>query len=170
MPSMPIGAEFIPYLELSLALLLGMLIGVERSIAHKEAGMRTFGLVALGACFFTLMPRLVGVDGGVDGTIFDPFRIAAAIITGIGFLGGGLIIYDGELKGLTTAAGLWVSAGVGMAVGFGLYTAAVFTTFLMLIAFTAMWYVERYIEGHITLRPLRKETEVVEEEVVEHVD
>lgn len=167
---MAIDPSLIPFLELSLALLLGMLIGIERSIAHKEAGMRTFGLVALGACFFTLMPKLVGIDGGVGGTIFDPFRIAAAIITGIGFLGGGLIIYDGELKGLTTAAGLWVSAGVGMAVGFGLYTAALFATFLMLIAFTAMWYVERYIEGRIILRPLAKETELVREDAGERID
>lgn len=141
------GLEYIPFLQLLLSMLLGMVIGVERSLAHKGAGMRTFGLVAMGSCFFALIPALAGVDT----FSFDPFRVTAAVITGIGFLGGGLIIYNREWHGLTTAAGLWVAAGIGVAVGFQLYSLAVFTSFLTLFAFTAMWYVERFIEGHVEM-------------------
>lgn len=167
--SMAISPEFIPFIELAFALLLGMFIGIERSIAHKEAGMRTFGLVALGACFFTMMPRLLGVDDS-SSVGFDPFRITAAVITGIGFLGGGLIIFDGELKGLTTAAGLWVSAGVGVAIGLGLYGIAVFATILTLLAFTLMWYVERGIAASVVLRERREQSEVIAETNGERLD
>ena len=73
----------------------------------------------------------------------QPTFVAAAIITGIGFLGGGLIVFRGDsLHGVTTAAGLWMAAGIGMAVGFGLYALSVFATIMVLLLFTGMWYVE----------------------------
>jgi len=129
--------------QLSLALLLGLLLGTERSVvAGKRAGSRTFALVALGSCLFTVTG--IQVTHSYLGLInFDPMRIAAAIITGIGFIGAGIIIFRGdELKGLTTAAGLWVSSGIGIATAFGLYAIAIFSTLLALLAFTALWFIE----------------------------
>ena len=74
---------------------------------------------------------------------FDPIRIAAAIITGIGFISGGVIIFRGDtLHGVTTAAGLWIAAAVGIAVGYGLYSIAIFASILTLVVFTGMWYLE----------------------------
>lgn len=154
MESFLFGPELIPFAELFLAMVLGMAIGIERSLAGKVAGMRTFGLVALGSCFFVIIPEVAPIIAQSGNYEFDPFRVAAGVITGIGFIGGGLILYHKErrLTGLTTAAGLWVAAGVGMAVGFNLYALAIFTSLLTVLTFTAMWYVERYIEEHVSIQ------------------
>lgn len=131
------------FAKLLLAMVLGGIIGTERSVvAHQSAGTRTFGLVSLGACLFVLTGNFV--DSSYLGIVnFDPMHIAAAIITGIGFIGGGLIIFRNEaLHGVTTAAGLWIAAGLGIAVGFGMYAVASFATLLALIMFTGMWYLE----------------------------
>lgn len=139
--------------KLLLALVLGGAIGTERAvIARQAAGTRTFGLVSLGACLFVIVGSYV--DTAYIGLVnLDPMSVAAAIITGIGFIGGGLIIFHREaLHGVTTAAGLWIAAGAGIAVGFGLYAVAIFTTILALIMFTGMWYVEnrfkQWFEAH----------------------
>ena len=129
--------------KLVLAMLLGGIIGTERAVlARQTAGTRTLGLVALGTCLFIVVGNYV--DTAYLGILsFDPLRVAAAIIMGIGFLGGGLIIFrDHAQHGVTTAAGLWIAAGIGIAVGFGMYAVSVFTTLLTLIMFTAMWAVE----------------------------
>jgi putative Mg2+ transporter-C (MgtC) family protein len=140
--------EFIVAAKLTLAVVLGALLGLERSLARKTAGMRTYALVAMGAALFVIISDLVSaryVAAGLPG--FDPLRVASQIIVGIGFLGAGLIIFqDHKLRGLTTAAGLWVAAGLGMAVGFGLYTLSLIVTALTIIVFTLLWYVERYVE------------------------
>ena len=130
--------------KLVLAMLLGGIIGTERAaVARQAAGMRTFGVVALGTCLFIVMANYVDL-AYISAVSFDPMRTAAAIIMGIGFIGGGLIVFRGDtLHGVTTAAGLWIAAGIGMAVGFGMYTIAVFTTLLTIVLFTGMWYVER---------------------------
>ncbi|OGG79292.1 hypothetical protein A3A39_01840 [Candidatus Kaiserbacteria bacterium RIFCSPLOWO2_01_FULL_54_13] len=131
------------FAKLVLAILLGGLVGTERAVLAKQAaGTRTFGLVSLGACLFVVMGNYVDVSYlGV--LTFDPLRVAAAVIMGIGFLGGGLIIFRGDtIHGTTTAAGLWIVAGIGMAVGFGMYTVAVFATILTLLMLGGMWYVE----------------------------
>ena len=133
--------------QLALATFLGLLIGAERSIAGKTAGMRTFALVALGAALFTIISVLVTTQylGKVN---FDPMRVTASIIAGVGFIGAGLIIFRQDiLRGLTTAAGMWVAAGVGVAVGFGLYTVAIFVTFLTLLIFTAVWFIEAHLKN-----------------------
>lgn len=138
-----LGASNFQFLMLVAAMFLGGLIGTERAVLAKQAaGTRTFGLVALGSCLFVIIGA--SVDGAVLGLASaDPTRIAAAIVTGIGFLGGGLIIFRNDsLHGVTTAAGLWIAAGVGMACGFGMFTIAVFVTLLTLIMFTGMWYIE----------------------------
>lgn len=129
--------------KLLLAVLLGGIIGTERAILAKQfAGTRTFGLVALGATLFVIIGNYVNMAflGSAD---IQPTFLAAAIVTGIGFLGGGLIVFHGNsLHGVTTAAGLWMTAAIGMAVGFGLYSLSLFATIMVLILFTGMWYVE----------------------------
>ena len=129
--------------KLLLAMILGGIIGTERAVLAKQAaGTRTFGLVALGACLLIVMSNYV--NSAYLGIItFDPMRLAAGIVTGVGFLGAGVIIFLGNtVHGITTAAGLWMVSAVGMAVGFGMYTVAIFATLLTLLMFTGMWYVE----------------------------
>jgi putative Mg2+ transporter-C (MgtC) family protein len=125
-------------LRLALAAVLGGLIGVERELREREAGLRTHLLVALGSALFTIVGAYGFHDfleSGESVVRADPTRIAAQIVTGIGFLGAGAIIRQGfSVRGLTTAATLWVVAAVGLAAGAGYYSAAVITTALVLIA------------------------------------
>lgn len=141
------------FIELIVALLLGASLGIERSYAGKTAGMRTYSLVSMGSCLFILISRIVIPLGGNYN--FDPMRIAAGIIMGIGFLCGGVIVFkDSQLSGLTTAAGLWVAAGIGMATGYGLTTLAIFATIATLIVFTFFWFIE-HIMFHMNERKNR---------------
>lgn len=129
--------------KLLLAMILGGIIGTERAVvARQAAGTRTFGLVALGACLFVVIGT--HVDSAFIGIVtFDPLRIAASVVMGIGFLAGGLIIFKRDaIHGATTAAGLWIATGIGMAVGFGMYAVSVFAAVLTLLMFSLMWYVE----------------------------
>jgi putative Mg2+ transporter-C (MgtC) family protein len=125
-------------LRLTLAAALGGLIGVERELREREAGLRTHLLVSLGSALFTIVGAYgfhAFLDSGESVVRADPTRIAAQIVTGIGFLGAGAIIRQGlSVRGLTTAATLWVVAAVGLASGAGYYSAAVITTALVLIA------------------------------------
>lgn len=111
---------------LLLSVLLGFAIGFERKLRFKEAGIRTHTIVCVGSALMTIISTNIG-NG-------DPGRIAAQIVTGIGFLGAGMIVYkQHEVKGLTTAAGIWTSAGVGMACGAGLFYLAIGATTLLII-------------------------------------
>jgi putative Mg2+ transporter-C (MgtC) family protein len=125
-------------LRLSLAAVLGGLIGVERELREREAGLRTHLLVALGSALFTIVGAYgfdAFLNSGQAVVRADPTRIAAQIVTGIGFLGAGAIIRQGlSVRGLTTAATLWVVAAVGLAAGAGYYSAAVITTAVVLVA------------------------------------
>ena len=125
-------------LRLSLAAVLGGLIGVERELREREAGLRTHLLVSLGSALFTIVGAYgfhEFLDSGANVVRADPTRIAAQIVTGIGFLGAGAIIRQGlSVRGLTTSATLWVVAAVGLACGAGYYSAAVITTALVLLA------------------------------------
>ena len=124
--------------RLFLAVLLGASIGIEREIANKFAGMRTHALVAMGAALFTVTSM------ALSGPTIDPTRIAAQIVTGVGFLGAGLIIFHKSLvHGLTTAAGVWVAAAIGTATGFGLYAISIFATLITILVFVVLWPVER---------------------------
>jgi len=137
------NSEFI--LRLFLAVVLGTCIGAERIFVHKEAGMKTHALVAMGAAVFVLVSeeiakKYINLPG------FNPAMIASQIIVGIGFLGAGsIMLQDSKLKGLTTASGLWVTAGIGMAAGFGLYGLAIIATIFILLVFVAMIIIERPI-------------------------
>ena len=137
------------FVQLLVAMLLGMIVGTERSIAGKTAGMRTYALVSMGSALFIIVS--VSVSAAYLGVVnFDPLRVAAAIITGIGFIGAGIIIFrETTLRGLTTAAGLWASAGIGIAIGFRLYFIGVLAALLILFVFTAMWFIEEYFEGKL---------------------
>ncbi|OGG69597.1 hypothetical protein A3F27_00565 [Candidatus Kaiserbacteria bacterium RIFCSPHIGHO2_12_FULL_53_13] len=148
-----VDPTWVMFAKLILAVLLGGVIGTERALmAHQSAGTRTFGLVALGACLFVVTGSYV--DTAFLGIVnFDPMRVAAAIIMGVGFIGGGLIVFRGDaLHGVTTAAGLWIAAAIGIAVGFGMYSVAVFSTFLAIGIFTGMWYLENRFKHWFTER------------------
>jgi putative Mg2+ transporter-C (MgtC) family protein len=111
-----------------LSAVLGGVIGMEREIHRHEAGLRTHILVCMGSSLIMLTSLYV-FDIYKEINVVDPSRIAAGAITGIGFIGAGAIIrYGGSIKGLTTAASLWITAGVGLAVGCGFYLAGIFTT------------------------------------------
>tara|TARA_B100000745_G_scaffold272541_1_gene200475 strand:+ start:3454 stop:3942 length:489 start_codon:yes stop_codon:yes gene_type:complete len=150
------------FIQLTVAAVLGLILGSERSIAGKSAGMRTYALVSLGACLFTIVSVVVTTTY-LGKANFDPMRTTAAIITGVGFIGAGLILFrQNLLRGLTTAAGLWITSGVGVAVGFGLYSIAAYTTLLTLFIFTAIWFVEAKIELHFgrhNVEPIRRSDE-----------
>lgn len=141
---MPTDLEMIT--RLLLTLILSGLIGFERQIHRRDAGLRTHILVALGSCLIMLTSMYV-FDIYKDKVSLDPARIAAGVITGIGFLGAGAIIREPErIRGLTTAASLWVAAGIGLAVGIGFNRVAIYTTVLVLIVLHFL----RYVEGSLT--------------------
>jgi putative Mg2+ transporter-C (MgtC) family protein len=123
-----VGTEVEMAVRLVLSALFGAVVGFEREHAEKPAGMRTLGLVSLGAAAFTLA-SIYGFLGPAD-----PSRIAAQVVTGVGFLGAGTILREGlTVRGLTTAASIWAIAAVGVAVGAGMYILAVVGTVLTLV-------------------------------------
>jgi putative Mg2+ transporter-C (MgtC) family protein len=133
------------FVRLVVAIVLGGAVGVERTLAGKTAGMRTYALVALGSALFVIISILVSIRF-IDLTNFDPLRMASQVIVGIGFIGAGLVFHnnrDMRTSGLTSAAGLWVAAGIGMASGFGLFDLAIVAAVMTLLIFTILWYVER---------------------------
>jgi putative Mg2+ transporter-C (MgtC) family protein len=131
--------------RVALALILGSILGLERNLAGKGGGMRTYAMVSLGSSAFVLISQLVRTPALVSE---NPLALAPAIISGIGFIGAGLVLFQAQMHkvtGLTTAAGLWVSAGVGMAIGYGLFNLAIITTVAALIVFTLFWFIEKTI-------------------------
>lgn len=129
---------------LLLAMVLGMTLGIERFIAHKTAGMRTYTLISMGSALFVIISQMVAITH--TGSVFDPLRMAAQVIAAAGFLGVGAIFHnDQKVSGITTASGMWVAAGIGMACGFGLYRLAIIVTVLTLFTFVIMWFIEKQI-------------------------
>lgn len=119
------------------AALLGGIMGWERGLKNRAAGLRTYMLVCVGSCLIMLTNQFIFQSYGRVG---DPVRMGAQVVSGIGFLGAGTIIVTRrhQIKGLTTAAGLWTAAGVGLALGIGFYEAAVFGALTVLIVMTLM--------------------------------
>ena len=151
--------------RLAVAAALTGAVGLEREFRERAAGLRTHMLVGVGSALFTIVSAYAWGDFIFDrtqGTAFDPTRIAAQIVTGIGFLGAGVIIRQGlSIRGVTTAAGLWVAAAIGMAVGAGYWGAALIGTGVVLVGLGPLrmaegWVVRRRREGgtlEIDLRP-----------------
>lgn len=137
------------FFKLGAALLCGVIIGTERNISHKAAGMRTYALVAMGAALFVLVADFalkLYAPSGLGNTI-NAFPVIGAVITGIGFMGAGVIIFrDKGVTGLTTGSGLWVAAGIGLACGYGFYVGAFMTTLLTLFIFEVLWHVEQRVK------------------------
>jgi putative Mg2+ transporter-C (MgtC) family protein len=143
-------------LRLAAAAALTGAVGLERELRERAAGLRTHMLVGVGAALFTLVSAYAWDDftfSRQGGTVFDPTRIAAQIVTGIGFLGAGAIIRQGlSIRGLTTAAGLWVAAAIGMAVGAGYWPAALIGTGVVLVGLGPL----RWLEAEVVRRRRRE--------------
>ena len=148
-PSLSLGAQLELALRLAGGLALGAVIGLEREMHSQPAGFRTHSLVCLGATTFTIVSAY-----GFAGTQVDPTRIAAQVVTGIGFIGAGTILqHRGQVRGLTTAASLWAVAAIGMAVGAGLYALAVLGTVLILVVLAVLDRVEAIARRRLELEP-----------------
>lgn len=148
-------------LRLILASIMGAVIGYERQSRHKSAGLRTNILVCLGSCLIMVLSQDI-YSAVVGYTNADPARLAAQVVSGIGFLGAGAIMKEGlTVTGLTTAACLWVVAGVGLAIGCGHYMAALFTT---LIVFITLAVISRFDHIFDSERPVRITIHAVNEE------
>jgi putative Mg2+ transporter-C (MgtC) family protein len=135
--------------KLLLATFLGMLIGLERRLSRKEAGLRTFSLISLGSCLFITLANDVVPQywSFVSTASIDPTRVLSQLVVGLGFLGAGLIIfYEKKIRGLTTAATIWVSSGIGAAVGLGAYIPATIATFITLFILLVLWKLEKWLK------------------------
>ena len=146
-------SEWEVFLRLTLSCVLGGVIGYERQSRRKSAGLRTNMLVCLGSCLVMLLSTAIyqGVEGRTNA---DPARLAAQAVSGIGFLGAGAIMKEGlTVTGLTTAACLWVVAGVGLATGGGYYTAALLATGLVFVTLGALSRIDEWVlhDNHILL-------------------
>lgn len=154
-----------PFLQIAVATALGMILGVERLLASRAAGPRTYSLISLGSCLATIISLniapmyLAGESANVAAHAFslNPLMIVANILVGIGFIGAGMIVLHGsQVSGLTTAAGIWVAAIIGITVGFGFYALAVFTTFLTLFLFSVLWHWEQGLKRNNSEEEVKK--------------
>jgi len=133
------GQQLKQFIELGTAFLLSALIGLEREVRRKSAGLRTYTVVGTTAALFLLVSKYGFSDGLAPGlVVLDPSRVAAQVVTGIGFIGAGLIfVREDRVNGLTTAATIWLVTGVGMACGAGLI--------LLAVAVTAAYFVIAFL-------------------------
>lgn len=127
--------------RLIMAATLGAILGLEREYVGKSAGLRTYMLVCFGSALFTIL-SFDGLSSYVGISSFDPSRVISQIVVGVGFIGAGLIIFqENKIRGLTTAAEMWVVAGIGATVGLELYAVAVFSTvFILLVLSLTRWF------------------------------
>ena len=127
--------------RLALAAVLGGAVGLEREYRHKPAGLRTNMLIAFGSALFSILSVELGAGAG------SPDRIAAQVVTGIGFLGAGAILRSGDhIHGLTTAATIWVNAAIGMAAGLGSYTVATLAAAITLVVLALLPWMEEFVD------------------------
>lgn len=170
-----LGPEVIAF-RLFCALVIGVLIGIDRELTRRPAGLRTHMLVALGSCTVMLIGQMIFAQYKELGASPDPARMAAQVVAGVGFLGAGTIMREGNsVRGLTTAASLWSVAGLSMAVGGGYYAVGLFGTVFMLITLVVFDWLQkvmmkdRYVQfcyvmecGNLTqgLRQLHETAEV----------
>jgi putative Mg2+ transporter-C (MgtC) family protein len=148
--------------RLMLAAFLGGIIGLERELKRKPAGLRTNMFICFGSAMFTILSNELAGEWGIG----DHTRIAAQIIPGIGFIGAGSILHDkGGVSGITTAATLFVVASIGMAAGGGLYLEAIFATMLIYLALNLLGFFER----QFNLKPLRMNYIIVSEKTADEL-
>jgi putative Mg2+ transporter-C (MgtC) family protein len=148
-PDLSIEVQLDLALRLTVGLVLGAIIGFERELHRQPAGFRTHSLVSLGAALFTIVSAY-----GFVGDVVDPTRIAAQIVSGIGFIGAGTILqHRGHIRGLTTAASLWSVAAIGTAAGARLYVVAIVGTLLILIVLSILDRVETMARHRLQLPP-----------------
>ena len=148
-PDLSLATQFDLALRLTVGLVLGAIIGFERELQRQPAGFRTHSLVSLGAALFTVVSAY-----GFTGDLVDPTRIAAQIVSGIGFIGAGTILqHRGHIRGLTTAASLWAVAAIGTAAGAGLFIVAVVGTLLILVVLSILDRVEALTHRRMRFEP-----------------
>lgn len=134
--------------KVGFSLLCGALLGLERELKHKAAGMKTNMLICMGACLFTAMSVFLSEAHAEVGRYGDPARLAAQVVSGIGFIGGGAILKErGTIFGVTTAAMIWLVAAIGVCVGMGLVNIAVFLSISTVIALVAVTQFEDRVLG-----------------------
>jgi putative Mg2+ transporter-C (MgtC) family protein len=151
-PELSVNQELELAARLAIALVLGAVIGFERELDRQPAGFRTHSLVALGSALFTIISAY-----GFVGTP-DPTRIAAQIVSGIGFIGAGTILHHrGSIRGLTTAASLWSVAAIGMAAGAGMLVMAVIGTVLIVVVLSVLEGVEGLLRRLLRIDPVASE-------------
>ncbi|BCU65581.1 hypothetical protein F941_00786 [Acinetobacter bouvetii DSM 14964 = CIP 107468] len=132
-------ADYLDLIHLLIALGIGAVIGAEREYRSKSAGLRTMIMVSLSSCLFTILSLKIGVE--------NPDRLAANILTGLGFLGAGVIFKDeNRISGITTATTIWMTAALGMAVGAGYIVLSLFAAFIVMIVLVMLIYVQERIE------------------------
>ena len=133
-------------LKLFLSALIGCAVGLEREIRRKPAGFRTLAIICVGSTIFTICSYKLGGPG-------NPDRIAANVVTGVGFLGAGVIFRNGfSVSGITTAATIWIAAALGMLIGIGEYSLSVISLFISLIILSVMQYLQNYIDSQFQHR------------------
>ena len=148
-PDLSLATQLDLAMRLTVGLVLGAIIGFEREMSRQPAGFRTHSLVSLGAALFTVVSAF-----GFSGDLVDPTRIAAQIVSGIGFIGAGTILqHRGHIRGLTTAASLWSVAAIGTAAGAGLYVVAVVGTLLILVILSILDRIEAMARRRLRLPP-----------------
>lgn len=158
-------------LRIFVAGLLGGAIGLERGLRAKEAGLRTHFLVALGSAMFMIISQYA-----FEGRTHDAARVAAQVVSGIGFIGAGVIIFQRNvIRGVTTAAGLWVAAAIGLACGSGMYVLAAAASVLSIVCLEAMHFISRRLgekEITVTLNSVDHKSmlETIEELRKNHID
>ncbi len=153
-------------LRILFAGLVGGLIGLERAYHDKSAGFRTMIMIATGSALFSIFSIVVGSPAG------DSARIAAAVVTGVGFLGAGAIVKEGiNIHGLTTSASIWIVASLGMGAGFGLYELTAAVTVVMMVVLWLLPPIEHHVDAlheFVTFNILVKNSDKVEDAVLEH--
>jgi putative Mg2+ transporter-C (MgtC) family protein len=149
------GQDVKQFFELGLAFLLSAVVGLEREIRHKSAGLRTYTVVGTAAALFVLISKYGFTDVLLDGrVVLDPSRVAAQIVSGIGFIGAGLIfVGQDRVRGLTTAATVWLVTGIGMACGAGLPWLAIASTCAYFIVALIFPFILRILPGSNATEP-----------------
>jgi putative Mg2+ transporter-C (MgtC) family protein len=148
-------------LRMTFAVVIGVIIGIDRNLRGKPTGLKTMGVVSLGACLVTMAGMGFAIDG--IGTGQDASRVIQGIVTGIGFLGAGVIVQNGaeeKIRGLTTAAAIWVTAALGVVCGTGAWSVAVAAVVLLFLLFTVGRAFEKALHRRWQRRPQHERDEI----------